>query len=87
MNRAFRDEGPENKIIDIAAGACFICDCSGEDFASLPDEQLQSYENKFKYPESFFMLGNEICAVPYLPVIEEENYEKRTMAFMTSTLA
>lgn len=72
LNRAFRDEGPDHQIIDIAAGTCFICDCSGEDFASLTDEQLQRYENKFKYPETFFMLGNQICAVPYMPEIEEE---------------
>lgn len=72
LNRAFRDEGPDHQILDIIAGTCFICDCSGEDFASLTDEQLQHYENKFKYPETFFMLGNEICAVPYMPEIEEE---------------
>ena len=71
LNRAVRSEGPEQKMLDIIAGTCFICDCSGEDFASLSEEQLQHYEEKFKYPEEFFMLGNEICAIPYTPEPEK----------------
>lgn len=71
LNRAVRAEGPEEKLLDIIAGTCFICDCSGEDFGSLSEEQLQRYEDKFKYPEEFFMLGNEICAIPYTPEPEE----------------
>ena len=60
------------QMIDIIAGPCFICDCSGEDFGSLTDEQIQRYMEQFKYPEHFFKVGNEIKAVPYTP---EKNQE------------
>lgn len=95
LNRAFRDDGHENRIIDIIAGTCFICDCSGEDFASLSDEQLARYEEKFKYPEDFFMIGNDIFAIPYVPEPEEEktgfdttinNANKRAASEKTQTL-
>ena len=55
------------QMIDIIAGPCFICDCSGEDFGSLTDEQIQRYTEQFKYPEHFFKVGGEIKAVPYPP--------------------
>lgn len=54
-------------MIDIIAGPCFICDCSGEDFGSLTDEQIQRFTEQFKYPEHFFKVGGEIKAVPYPP--------------------
>ena len=61
------------QMIDIIAGPCFICDCSGENFGSLTDEQLQKYTEQFKYPEHFFRVGGEIKAVPYPP---EKNQER-----------
>ena len=61
------------QMIDIIAGPCFICDCSGENFGSLTDEQLQKYAEQFKYPEHFFRVGGEIKAVPYPP---EKNQER-----------
>ena len=61
------------QMIDIIAGPCFICDCSGEDFGSLTAEQLQKYTEQFKYPEHFFRVGGEIKAVPYPP---EKNQER-----------
>lgn len=61
------------QMIDIIAGPCFICDCSGEDFGSLTDEQIRRYTEQFKYPEHFFKVGGEIKAVPYPP---EKNQER-----------
>ena len=55
------------QMIDIIAGPCFICDCSGSDFGSLSDEQLKRYVEQFKYPEHFFRTENGIKAVPYPP--------------------
>ena len=55
------------QMIDIIAGPCFICDCSGSDFGSLSDEQLKRYAEQFKYPEHFFRTENGIKAVPYPP--------------------
>ena len=59
--------------IQASNGPCFICDCSGENFGSLTDEQLQKYAEQFKYPEHFFRVGGEIKAVPYPP---EKNQER-----------
>jgi len=65
LNRGLRDEN--DKIYDILVGTVFICDCSGENFGSLDDEQLKKYTEKFKLPEKFFKMGGEIMAVPYQP--------------------
>ena len=64
-NRALYDEGHE--MIDIICGPAFICDCSGENFASLSDAQLEKYGKQFKFPETFFRTGDGIKAVPYNP--------------------
>ena len=69
LNRAVRD-GKE--IMDIIAGPCFICDCRGESFGSLNDEQLRRFSRQFKYPEQFFRVGDEIKAVPYKPEKSQE---------------
>ena len=39
LNRGVYDEN--KKLIDIIAGTAFICDCSGENFGSLNDEQIK----------------------------------------------
>lgn len=58
---------PGKEILDIIAGTCFICDCSGENFASLSPEQLNRYMAKYRYPEKFFRINDEIEAIPYKP--------------------
>lgn len=65
LNRALRDE--RGKIWDIIAGPCFLCDCSGEDFGSLSEEQITRYRHQFLRPEKFFRWGDEIIALPYTP--------------------
>ncbi len=57
----------EREILDIIAGPCFICDCSGDDFGSLNDEQINRYIDQFKYPEHFYKVAGEIKAVTYTP--------------------
>lgn len=64
-NRAvFSDDG---KILDVIFGPFFICDCSGQNFGSLSQDQLTRYEAKFRHPEKLFKIGNEIVSVPYCP--------------------
>lgn len=63
---------PDKEITDIIAGTCFICDCRGESFGSLNDEQLRRFSRQFKYPEQFFRVGDEIKAVPYKPEKSQE---------------
>ena len=60
------------EILDIIAGPCFICDCSGENFGSLSDEQLERYAEKFKFPERFVRINDEIQAIPCKPASEQE---------------
>ena len=69
-NRALYDE--DHEMIDIICGPAFICDCSGENFASLSDEQLEKYGKQFRFPETFFRTGDGIKAVPYNPNKEME---------------
>lgn len=59
--------GEDGEMMDIIFGAFFICDCSGEEFGSLSDEQIKRYTDKFRNPEHFFMSGKKIVAVPYKP--------------------
>jgi hypothetical protein len=50
-------------MVDIIAGPAFICDCSGEDFGSLTEEQQQRYLQMFRDPEIFIKIGNDIKAI------------------------
>ena len=63
--RAVHDEN--GKVQDIIFGPFFICDCRGEDFASLSDEQARKYMEIFLLPETYMRMGTEIVAVPYEP--------------------
>lgn len=65
LNRSIRDE--DGEIVDIIAGTCFICDCSGEAFGSLSDEMLKKYKDMYYLPERFYRDGNEIKSKPYNP--------------------
>ena len=64
-NRAIYDE--DHNMIDVLFGPGFICGCSGENFGSLSDEQIERYTEMFKRPEYIFKAGGEIQAVPYTP--------------------
>ena len=59
-------------MIDIIAGPAFICDCRGEDFGSLSDEQIARYKKHFRYPEIFMREGDEIKAFFVKPDRENE---------------
>ena len=41
LNRGVYDDNKQ--LIDIIAGTAFICDCSGENFGSLTEEQIKKY--------------------------------------------
>lgn len=67
LNRALRQE-QSGKIYEIIAGPFFICDCSGESFGSLSDEQAAKYQAMFELPEMFFGNGaGKITSMPYEP--------------------
>ena len=47
-------------------------DCSGENFASLSDEQLERYANQFRYPENYLRINGEIKAIKYDPTRDRD---------------
>lgn len=57
---------PEEPI-DVIVGTAFICDCSGEEFGSLSDEQIKKYTKELMYPEKFYFNGNEIVGTKFNP--------------------
>ena len=63
--RAVYDQ--EGRIMDIVFGPCFICDCSGENFGSLSQDQIRRYTEQFRNPERYFRIDGEIRAIPYEP--------------------
>ena len=74
LNRAVYDETGE--MIDIIAGPMFICSLGEEDFASIQGEMLEKYMEKFKHPEVFVKIGNDILA---MKIPENQNqHEKQT---------
>ncbi len=60
-------EVPGERVMDVIAGTCFICGCSGENFSSLSSAQCKTYLKQFKNPEHFCLSNNEIIAIPYTP--------------------
>ena len=74
-NRAVYGENGE--MIDVIFGSFFICDCSGESFGSLSEEQIKVYKGKFQNPERFFQVNNKIIAVPYKPTINNKSHKDR----------
>lgn len=74
-NRAVYGENGE--IMDVIYGAFFICDCSGERFGSLSDEQIKRYKEKYQNPERFFRVCNRIVAVPYKPKLNDKSHKDR----------
>ena len=58
------------EMLDIICGKFFICHApyEAERFQSLPPELAEKFREKFKYPERFMRVNNEIVAVPFKPV-------------------
>ena len=73
LNRALRDE--DNSIYDIIAGTFFVCDCSTENFKSLNEEQLKRYTQKYKCPERFLRIDDQILAIP-MPIKSDKERER-----------
>lgn len=66
LNRGlYTDDG---KLFDIIAGTAFICDCSGENFGSLSEEQLERYRKLFRHPQWFVNVDGSIVGIPYDPM-------------------
>ena len=68
-NRAVYEEN-SREMLDIICGKFFIAYApfDAERFQSLPPDLAEKYRKKFKYPERFMRVNNEIVAVPFKPV-------------------
>ena len=63
-------------MFDIVAGPMFICGLGEEDFTSIQGEMLEKYLEKFKHPETFIKIGNDILAMK-IPERQQQQ-EKQT---------
>lgn len=60
-------KNPERVMLDVIFGPFFICDCSGEDYGSLNQEQIDRFMKQFRYPERLIRLNGELKSIPYKP--------------------
>ena len=60
-------KNPEREMLDVIFGPFFICDCSGEDYGSLNQEQIDRFMKQFQYPEHLIRLNGELKSIPYRP--------------------
>lgn len=67
LNRAIYDGN--NNLIDIIAGNFFICyaPADSDNLFGLPKNLEKKYFNKFKFPESFISVKNNIIVLPFTP--------------------
>ena len=64
--------GENQQMIDFICGPAFICDCRGESFGSLSDEQINRYSKMFRYPEHLARLNGELIGIPFNPQRDKE---------------
>lgn len=69
-NRSVKNE--DGVMVDFIFGPAFICDCRGESFDSLSDEQLSRYTKMFRYPEHLAKLNGQLIGIPFNPQREQE---------------
>ena len=60
-------KNPEREMLDVIFGPFFIGDCSGEDYGSLNQEQIDRFMKQFQYPEHLIRLNGELKSIPYKP--------------------
>lgn len=60
--RALYDE--EGNIYDIVVGSFLICGLNDDGFVSLTPQQQKEYLAMFRQPQMFFLLNDEMVAIP-----------------------
>ena len=60
-------KNPEREMLDVIFGPFFICDCSGENYGSLNQEQIDRFMEQFQYPEHLIRLNGKLKSIPYKP--------------------
>ena len=57
----------EREMLDVIFGPFFICDCSGANYGSLNQEQIDRYMKQFENPERLIRMYGTLMSVPYKP--------------------
>ena len=57
----------EREMLDVIFGPFFICDCSGANYGSLNQEQIDRYMKQFENPERLIRMNGTLMSVPYKP--------------------
>lgn len=71
LNRALKDA--DGKVYDVIAGNFFVAGLTGDNFGSLTEEQTDFFLAKFKQPEMFVCLEDEIVSIP----LEHKNFNRK----------
>lgn len=66
LNRAMRDE--TGSVYDVIAGTFLIAGLKGDGFASLSQEQVETYAKLYQNPEVFLMHRGKVKAIPVSPI-------------------
>ena len=62
LNRAIISEETSD-VIDIIASKFLVVGLTDDNFGSLTDEQIKTFSQKFRYPESFMQFGRQIIRI------------------------
>ena len=60
-NRSVKND--DGVMVDFIFGPAFICDCRGENLASLSDEQIDRYGKMFRYPEHLARVNGTLFGI------------------------
>ena len=60
-------KNPEREMLDVIFGPFFICDCSGSNYGSLNQEQIDRFMKEFENPERLTRVNGELRSIPYKP--------------------
>lgn len=71
LNRALKDA--DGKVYDVIAGTFFVAGLTGDNLGSLTEEQTDFFLAKFKQPEMFVCLEDEIVSIP----LEHKNFNRK----------
>ena len=71
FNRAIYDDN--GKVVDVIVGDFFIVSAplDSDKFKSLPQDLAEKYQEKFQYPEHFYITEDSIEPIPYTPAHKE----------------